>query len=342
MRFFSNDTLENQVCRPKSGINLYPFGQEMWGRTYKSNLTRIGFNSKENDRGFVSSGQGTQDYGNRIYNPSLGRFLSVDPEASSFAYNSPYSFAENRPVDGFDQDGLEYMNIHTFEMLKRSDPFKAFIVSALIKLKSPDMNTIEYKGMKYYNIGMHIFDKQGSKLTEWIYTKIPSVIGSTYNSWASSGQNCFKAAKKDVEDMGYKMTEKGAIRLYTSGGKKRASQTEKAVDMINNSLENGRPVVVGIDARSKKDYAENAGYDKSIDHYVVITGRDVIDGKQVFTFTENAMSDSYRDTSPTKNYFEITEQGDIIFGKGNYKDNSKKLDQFEIKVVIPTEKKDEK
>jgi RHS repeat-associated protein len=69
---------------------------------------RYGFNGKENDKEVVGTGQGTQDYGFRIYNPSLGKFLSVDPLTAKYPMLTPYQFASNRPIDGVDQDGLEY------------------------------------------------------------------------------------------------------------------------------------------------------------------------------------------------------------------------------------------
>ncbi len=43
----------------------------------------------------------------RIYNPSLGRFLSVDPLAKEFAWNSTYAFAENDLIRSSDMDGAE-------------------------------------------------------------------------------------------------------------------------------------------------------------------------------------------------------------------------------------------
>ena len=78
------------------------------GRKYQSsNRYRYGFNGKENDPETVGTGSGTQDYGFRIYNPSLGKFLSVDPLANSYPYLSPYAFAENDVIRSIDLDGLE-------------------------------------------------------------------------------------------------------------------------------------------------------------------------------------------------------------------------------------------
>ncbi len=49
------------------------------------------------------------DYGFRIYNPAIARFLSVDPLTRSYPWYTPYQFASNRPIDGIDLDGLEYL-----------------------------------------------------------------------------------------------------------------------------------------------------------------------------------------------------------------------------------------
>jgi len=68
---------------------------------------RYGFNGKENDNEVKGEGN-QQDYGMRIYDPRVGRFLSVDPITKEYPDLTPYQFASNRPIDGIDRDGLEY------------------------------------------------------------------------------------------------------------------------------------------------------------------------------------------------------------------------------------------
>jgi hypothetical protein len=43
----------------------------------------------------------------RLYNPAIGKFLSVDPIANEYPFYSPYHFAGNSPVMKIDLDGLE-------------------------------------------------------------------------------------------------------------------------------------------------------------------------------------------------------------------------------------------
>jgi RHS repeat-associated protein len=58
------------------------------------------------------SGNGSQyDYGFRIYNPRIAKFLSVDPLTKTYPMLTPYQFASNRPIDGIDLDGLEHKQV---------------------------------------------------------------------------------------------------------------------------------------------------------------------------------------------------------------------------------------
>ena len=66
---------------------------------------RYGFNGKEKDDDI--QGQTVYDYGFRIYNPALGKFLSVDPLTTFYPWYSPYHFAGNNPIHNIDLDGLE-------------------------------------------------------------------------------------------------------------------------------------------------------------------------------------------------------------------------------------------
>jgi RHS repeat-associated protein len=89
----------------------YPFGMLMPGRSVNGSRYRYGFNGKENDNEVKGEGN-QQDYGFRIYDPRVGKFLSVDPLAKSYPWNSPYSYAEGDVIRSMDLDGLEKYIIH--------------------------------------------------------------------------------------------------------------------------------------------------------------------------------------------------------------------------------------
>jgi RHS repeat-associated protein len=89
----------------------YSFGMEMKTFQADSNGYRYGFNGKELDKGEEGMGGrgSTYDYGFRIYNPQIGKFLSVDPLAPDYPWYTPYQFAGNTPIQAVDLDGLEPM-----------------------------------------------------------------------------------------------------------------------------------------------------------------------------------------------------------------------------------------
>lgn len=89
-----------------SDSDYYSYGSLMGGKQYNSTGYRYGFNGKEKDNEI--SGSGNQyDYGFRIYNPRIGKFLSVDPLTQSYPELTPYQFASNTPLMAIDLDGLE-------------------------------------------------------------------------------------------------------------------------------------------------------------------------------------------------------------------------------------------
>lgn len=109
-----SNVVDYYITEVLSQNDYYPGGSLMPGRKYTSgNLYRYGFNGKENDNDVKGEGN-QQDYGFRIYDPRLVRFLSVDPITKKYPELTPYQFASNRPIDGVDLDGLEYVKrIHT-------------------------------------------------------------------------------------------------------------------------------------------------------------------------------------------------------------------------------------
>jgi RHS repeat-associated protein len=87
--------------------DYYPFGMLMQGRTMSAERYRFGFNGKEKDDDLGGGSGNMYDYGFRIYNPRIGKFLSVDPLTREYPWYTPYQFAGNKPIEAIDLDGLE-------------------------------------------------------------------------------------------------------------------------------------------------------------------------------------------------------------------------------------------
>ncbi len=84
----------------------------MPGRRYSGpRVYRYGFNGKENDNEVKGNGN-QRDYGMRIYDPRLAKFLSVDPLTKNYPWYSPYHFGGNAPIQAIDLDGGEPQGTH--------------------------------------------------------------------------------------------------------------------------------------------------------------------------------------------------------------------------------------
>ena len=73
---------------------------------------RYAFNGKEKDSEWSTGAK--YDYGFRIYDGRLGKFLSVDPLSPNYPMLTPYQFASNTPIMAIDLDGLEAKVVITY------------------------------------------------------------------------------------------------------------------------------------------------------------------------------------------------------------------------------------
>lgn len=79
-------------------LDYYPYGKTL--REYV--LQRERFQTTHHER---DAATGLDYRGARFYDSEVGRFLSLDPEAMSFATWSPYTYSLNNPIRYYDSDG---------------------------------------------------------------------------------------------------------------------------------------------------------------------------------------------------------------------------------------------
>lgn len=78
--------------------DYYAYGEQQHGRF--GGVYRYDFNGKETD-----PESDLQDYGARIYNNRLGKWLSTDPLQADYPSISPYTYVANTPLQAIDPDG---------------------------------------------------------------------------------------------------------------------------------------------------------------------------------------------------------------------------------------------
>lgn len=153
--------------------DYYAFGSLQPGRYTGGNLYRYGFNGKENDNEVKGNGN-QQDYGYRIYDPRLGKFLSVDPLSPDYPWYTPYQFAGNKPIWAIDLDGLEEL-VYQYTLENGKATLLKKISNAEIKMQGPTIQTqkpVVYdkrtgKPMAKSEIGKvqyQYFDKDGNRM----------------------------------------------------------------------------------------------------------------------------------------------------------------------------------
>jgi RHS repeat-associated protein len=166
-----------------SSQDYYTFGMQMPGRNSSSTTDRYGFNGKENDNEVKGTGN-QQDYGMRIYDPRLGRFLSVDPITKDYPELTPYQFASNSPISGVDLDGREYYYAADGTLLRKyGDNTQVMLVNKDFVEKAKDAN-VELLNKNSTSVGMTNAElNTRAFLTTIRQTENKSGEPLNYNNW---------------------------------------------------------------------------------------------------------------------------------------------------------------
>ena len=101
-----NGTIDYYTADVVTANDYTPFGSLMTGRKYLqvNSKYRYGFNGQEKDNDMKGEGN-SLDFGARVYDPRLGRFLSIDKFTGATPFYSPYNFAGNKPTIAIDHNG---------------------------------------------------------------------------------------------------------------------------------------------------------------------------------------------------------------------------------------------
>lgn len=84
----------------------------MPGRKYSAGSAyRYGFNGKEKDNEITSN---DYDFGARIYDSRIGRWLSVDPLSHKYPGVSCFSYVANTPINAIDPDGQKVLFVNGY------------------------------------------------------------------------------------------------------------------------------------------------------------------------------------------------------------------------------------
>jgi RHS repeat-associated protein len=148
------------------------FGSPINSRAFACGEYRFGMNGQEKDDEIKGSGNSVA-FEARIYDQRLGRFLSVDPLARVFVFESNYVFVSNNPSIYIDIEGKsKYLTIIEInEKTGENTQIRVLIDNKV--LEQVYDNQLGVENFAYYDINeVHktVIDKEGNKSTE-IYTE---------------------------------------------------------------------------------------------------------------------------------------------------------------------------
>ncbi len=101
------------VAVVSSYANYYAFGMVQPGRSWEGGEWRFGFNGKERDDEWSGEGN-VYDYGARLYDSRLGRWMSVDRCSSEDPSTGPYVYGICSPLNVIDPDGNKILYINGY------------------------------------------------------------------------------------------------------------------------------------------------------------------------------------------------------------------------------------
>ena len=157
-----------------------------------------GFNGKEHD----SEAKGWQnqvDYGMRVYDPRIGKFLSIDPKSKKFPHFSPYQYAGNTPIQAVDLDGGEPIRPKTLVYNKKDLGFLDRTLSSnswsyyvYIPAETSDDNPTLVKVANSYGVQWQVNNFWGESSNTYIHTDDLVWVeykGTFYNMTDLANQN---------------------------------------------------------------------------------------------------------------------------------------------------------
>ncbi|WP_340158984.1 RHS repeat-associated core domain-containing protein [uncultured Maribacter sp.] len=204
--------------------DYYPFGMIMPGRNDSETSYRFGFNGMEGDDEIKGS-KNSYDFGARMYDPRVARWLSRDALEASKSSLSPYQSFRNNPLVFNDPDGMDEWNVIVVKDQKGNVVKKAFARVSTLNYMSSGIKEVSDGGGGYYRMSngydfknemtFQLQDDGSIKYlgTEQVLLKKHGIKDREYGPWAKKSGTKYTTAWFGT---GYE--QPGGMYLYSKDG----------------------------------------------------------------------------------------------------------------------------
>mgnify|MGYP000501212323 CR=1 FL=1 len=214
-----------------------------------SNGYRYGFNGMERDDEWNGLGN-SYDFGARIYDSRVGRWLSLDPKMHNFSDWTPYNFALARPIQYLDPDGetpitgavLGALSEYIAQVGVNYFVEKQSFSDALLNINGWDIGVAATFGLASGGISA-IKNTLANPLSKRLFKK---VVKFSIEGLTESLENVAKSVVNE-EDIDIMAALSGGFLEAGLGGlipkpkffKRKAENAQKAVDKANDKMKRG-------------------------------------------------------------------------------------------------------
>ena len=217
----------------------------MPGRSFSSgDGYRYGFNGMERDDEVKGSGN-SYDFGARIYDSRIGRWLALDPSMKKYPSLSPYNFVANNPIIYIDPDGKDYKYSTKIIRDKNGTAIKKVVNVEVIvkvinlsseKMMDSDFSTAGYEGSKVFDYSSTSFVEGAEIQSEVNVTMSFQVVDDI--SQVGDGENLMIVADRvsGEESIAGRAQRDGNLSVVEAGQKSKKGWVQLLLHEVGHNL----------------------------------------------------------------------------------------------------------